>query len=64
VLRACRPPCLGAETAALELPLAAFTASIAPRLRVLARLAGESDGLRRALAAWLGEGPDATPVKP
>ncbi len=62
VLRARRPPCLGAETAALEVPLAAFTASIAPRLRVLARLAGESDGLRRALAAWLGEGPDAAPV--
>ena len=62
VLRARRPPCLGAETAALELPLAAFTASIAPRLRVLAGLAGESDGMRRALAAWLGEGPDATAV--
>jgi hypothetical protein len=57
VLRARRPPCLGAETAALEMPLAAFTASIAPRLRVLAGLAGESDGMRRALAAWLGEPP-------
>jgi hypothetical protein len=55
VLRARRPPCLGAETAALEVPLATFTASIAPRLRVLAGLAGESDGLRRALAAWLGD---------
>jgi hypothetical protein len=64
VLRARRPPCLGAETAALELPLAAFTASIAPRLRVLAGLAGESDGLRRALAAWLGEGPDGKPATP
>ena len=64
VLRARRPPCLGAETAALEQPLATFTASIAPRLRILAGLAGESDGLRRALAAWLGEGPDATPAKP
>jgi hypothetical protein len=64
VLRARRPPCLGAETAALELPLAAFTASIAPRLRVLAGLAGESDGMRRALAAWLGEGPDGKPATP
>ena len=60
VLRARRPPCLGAESAALEVPLAAFTASIAPRLRVLASLAGESDGMRRALEAWLGEhAPDA-----
>jgi len=60
VLRARRPPCLGAETAALEVPLAAFTASIAPRLRVLAGVAGESDGLRRALAAWLGEAAPGT----
>ena len=43
------------RTAALEVPLAAFTASIAPRLRVLARLAHGSDGFGRALAAWLGE---------
>jgi hypothetical protein len=56
VLRARRPPCLGAETAALEVPLAAFTASIAPRLRVLAGLAGDCDGMRHALAAWLGDG--------
>jgi hypothetical protein len=55
VLRARRPPCLGAGTAALEVPLAAFTASIAPRLRTLAGLAGESEGMRRALEAWLGE---------
>ena len=54
VLRARRPPCLGAETAALEVPLAAFTASIAPRLRVLAGLAGDSDGMSRALDVWLG----------
>jgi hypothetical protein len=61
VLRARRPPCLGAHTAALEVPLAAFTASIAPRLRVLAELARECDGMNRALAAWLGDGhPAAT----
>ncbi|MET0681491.1 MAG: hypothetical protein ABWZ41_10850 [Burkholderiales bacterium] len=60
VLRARRPPSLGAETAALEIPLAAFTASIAPRLRVLATIAGDCDGIRRATAAWLGESaPDA-----
>ena len=60
--RAPRPAAafLGAETAALEIPLAAFTASIAPRLRVLASVAGECDGIRRAIAAWLGEpAPDA-----
>ena len=55
VLRARRPPTLGADTAALEVPLAAFTASIAPRLRVLAGVAPECDGLKRALEAWLGE---------
>jgi hypothetical protein len=55
VLRARRPPSLGADTAAFEMPLAAFTASIAPRLRVLAGIAGECDGLKRALEAWLGE---------
>ncbi len=60
VLRTRRPARLGAGTAALEVPLAAFTASIAPRLRVLARLAGESDGFCRALAAWLGDARDAT----
>ena len=54
VLRARRPPSLGAETAALEVPLAPFTASIAPRLRVLAGLAGDSDGMSRALDVWLG----------
>src|SRR5262245_22505339 len=42
VLRARRPPCLGAETAALEVPLATFTESIAPRLGTLARVAGKS----------------------
>jgi len=61
VLRARRPPCLGAETAALEVPVATFTASIAPRLRTLAALVGESDGMRRALAAWLGEAGDPAP---
>jgi hypothetical protein len=61
VLRARRPPCLGAETAALEVPLASFTASIAPRLRVLAEVAGECEGLKRVLAAWLG---DAAPANP
>ncbi|HTO48851.1 MAG TPA: hypothetical protein VML91_14520 [Burkholderiales bacterium] len=61
VLRARRPPCLGAETAALEVPLETFTASIAPRLRVLAGLAGDSDGMRRALDVWLGDAaPDAS----
>jgi hypothetical protein len=60
VLRARRPPCLGAETAGLEVPLASFTASIAPRLRTLAALAPASDGMSRALAAWLGEMPAAT----
>jgi hypothetical protein len=60
VLRARRPPSLGAESAGLEVPLANFTASIAPRLRVLAELAPESDGMSRALAAWLGESAAAT----
>jgi len=55
VLRARRPPCLGAETAALEVPLASFTDSIAPRLRLLAEVAGECEGLNRVLAAWLGD---------
>lgn len=62
VLRVRRPARLGAETASLEVPLATFTASIAPRLRVLAELAGDSDGARRLLAAWLGNGADAAPA--
>jgi len=61
VLRARRPPCLGAETAALEVPLASFTASIAPRLRVLAEVAGEYEGLSRVLGAWLGDVRQADP---
>jgi hypothetical protein len=56
ILRARRPPCVGAETAALEQPVAAFVETIAPRLRVLAGVAADSDGMRRALAAWLGGG--------
>jgi hypothetical protein len=45
------PPCLGAETAAPNFSRSRRSlASIAPRLRILAGLAGESDG-RRALAA-------------
>jgi hypothetical protein len=52
VLRSRRPG------AALEVPLAEFTASVAPRLRVLAGLAKGSEGFGRVLAAWLGEDGD------
>jgi hypothetical protein len=52
VLRNRRP---GAGGTALEVPLAEFTRSIAPRLRVLARLAHGSEGFGRVLVAWLGE---------
>ena len=55
VLRTRRPEHLGAGTAAFEVPLATFTAAIAPRLRSLAGLARDSDGLRRALRVWLGD---------
>jgi hypothetical protein len=64
VLRARRPPFLGAETAALEVPLGSFAVSIAPRLRVLAEVAGDCEGLSRALAAWLGDARQADPGAP